>query len=66
VGGTVEAGTLTADRVEIRASARVSGTLTARVVAIADGAFYEGEVRMEGSGASSAPLYFKDRRKGGE
>jgi cytoskeletal protein CcmA (bactofilin family) len=64
VAGAVEAGTLTADRVEIRSSARVSGTLTARVVAIADGAFYEGEVRMEGSGAASAPQYFKDRRKG--
>ena len=66
LGGTIEAGTLTADRVEIRSSARVSGTLSARVVAIADGAFYEGEVRMEGSGAPSAPVYFKDRRKGGE
>jgi hypothetical protein len=36
------------------------------VVAIADGAFYEGEVQMQGPGASDGPVYFKDRREGGE
>jgi cytoskeletal protein CcmA (bactofilin family) len=66
VAGTIEAGTLTADRIEIRSSARVSGTIAARVVAIADGAFYQGEVRMEGPDAPAGPVYFKDRRKGGE
>jgi cytoskeletal protein CcmA (bactofilin family) len=66
VAGTVEAGTLTADRIELRSTARVSGTIVARLVAIADGALYEGEVRMEGPGAPAGPLYFKDRRKGGE
>lgn len=64
VGGAVEAGTLTADRIEIRSSAKVSGTIVARLVAIEDGAFYEGEVRMEGPGAPPGPVYFKDRRKG--
>jgi len=63
VAGTIEAGTLVADRVELRSSARVSGTITARVVAIADGAFYEGDVRMQGPDAPAGPLYFKDRRK---
>lgn len=66
VGGTIEAGTLAAERVELRASARVTGTITARVVAIADGAFYEGDVRMQGADASRGPTYFKDRRKGGD
>jgi cytoskeletal protein CcmA (bactofilin family) len=66
VAGTIEAGTLTADRIEIRSSARVSGTIIARLVAIADGAFYEGDVRMEGPGAPAGPVYFKDRRKGEE
>ena len=65
VAGTVEAGTLAADRVELRSSARVSGTITARVVAIADGAFYEGDVRTEGPDAPAGPVYFKDRRRAG-
>ena len=64
VAGEVEAGTLVADKVEIRASARVRATIKARVVAIADGALYEGEVRMEGPGAAEGPVYFKERRKG--
>ncbi|HUL77398.1 MAG TPA: polymer-forming cytoskeletal protein [Vicinamibacteria bacterium] len=63
VAGEVEAGTLAAERVEIRASARVRGTITARVVAIADGAFYEGEVQMLGPEAPAGPVYFKDRRR---
>jgi len=66
VGGTIEAGTLAADRVELRSSARVSGTITARVVAIADGAFFQGDVRMQGSDAPGGPVYFKDRRKSGD
>jgi cytoskeletal protein CcmA (bactofilin family) len=66
VAGDVEAGTLVADNVEFRASARVRATIKARVVAIADGALYEGEVRMEGPGAADGPVYFKERRKGGE
>ena len=63
VGGTIEAGTLAADRIELRSSARVSGTITARVVAIADGAFYQGDIQMLGPDAPAGPVYFKDRRK---
>jgi cytoskeletal protein CcmA (bactofilin family) len=66
VAGAVEAGALAADRVELRSSARVSGTITARLVAIADGAFYEGDVRMQGPDATAGPVYFKDRRKSGD
>jgi cytoskeletal protein CcmA (bactofilin family) len=64
VAGEIEAGTLAAERIEIRATARVRGTITARVVAIADGAFYEGDVQMLGPDAPPGPVYFKDRRKG--
>jgi cytoskeletal protein CcmA (bactofilin family) len=63
VGGEVEAGTLVAEKVEIRASARVRALITARVVAIADGAFYQGEVQMQGTDAASGPVYFRDRRR---
>jgi cytoskeletal protein CcmA (bactofilin family) len=65
VSGEVEAGKLTVDRVELRATARVRGAITARVLAIADGAFYEGDVQME-PGAAGGPTYFKDRRQGGD
>ena len=66
VAGEIEAGTLVADRIELHSTARVRATLAARVVAIADGAFYQGEVRMQGAGASDGPLFFKDRRQGTE
>jgi cytoskeletal protein CcmA (bactofilin family) len=66
VAGEIEAGKLTVDRVELRSSARVRATITARVLAIADGAFYEGDVQMEGSGVEGRPIYFKDRRLGGD
>jgi cytoskeletal protein CcmA (bactofilin family) len=64
VAGEVEAGLLKADKVEVRASARVRATIRARVVAIADGAFFQGEVEIVGAGAASGPPLMKDRRKG--
>ena len=66
VAGTIEGGTLAADRIELRPSARVSGTIVARVIAIADGAFYQGDVQMQGPDALAGPVYFKDRRKSGD
>ncbi len=63
VAGEIEAGKLTVDRVELRSTARVRGAITARVLAIADGAFYEGDVQME-PGAGPGPTFFKDRRQG--
>jgi len=66
VAGEIEAGTLAVERIEIRATARVRAAITARAVAIAEGAFYEGEVHMQGAEAPAGPVYFKDRRKGTE
>ena len=63
VAGVIEGPTLVADKVEIRASARVRASITGRVVAIADGAFYEGKVQMEGDAPGGAVI-FKDRRSG--
>ena len=63
VAGEIEAGMLAAERIEIRATARVRASITARVVAIADGAFYQGDVQMLGPEAPAGPVYFKDRRK---
>jgi cytoskeletal protein CcmA (bactofilin family) len=66
VAGEIEAGTLVADSIELHSSARVRAALVARVVAIADGAFYQGDVHMRGPGAASGPFLFKDRRQGAE
>jgi cytoskeletal protein CcmA (bactofilin family) len=66
VAGVIEGGALVADKVEIRASARVRASVTGRVVAIADGAFYEGKVQMEGQDAPSGAVFFKERRSGSE
>ncbi len=61
IEGEVDGPALVADKVEIGATARVRSSIEARVVAIADGAFFEGAVRMNESGA---PVTFKEKRKG--
>ena len=63
VEGEVRGPALVADKVEIGATARVEANIQARVVAIADGAFFEGEVRMDGTGGSAAPQTFTEKRK---
>jgi cytoskeletal protein CcmA (bactofilin family) len=59
VEGEVSGPALVADKVEIGATGRVKSSIQARVVAIADGAFFEGEVRMDGTG----PQTFTEKRK---
>ncbi len=66
VAGAIEAGKLAADRIELRPSALVRAAITARVVAIADGAFFQGDVQMRGPGAADGPMFFKDRRQSGD
>jgi cytoskeletal protein CcmA (bactofilin family) len=66
VAGVIEGGTLVAGKVEIRASARVRASVTGGAVAIADGAFYEGRVQMEGQDAPGGAVVFKERRSGPE
>jgi cytoskeletal protein CcmA (bactofilin family) len=63
VAGEVEAGLLRAEKVEVRASARVLATIRARVVAIADGAFFQGDVEIERAHAASGPALLEDRRR---
>ena len=60
VAGEVEAGLIVAEKVEIRATARVVATIRARVVAINDGAFYEGAI--DDIDAPGGPAVLKDRR----
>ena len=64
VAGEVEAGTLTAEKVEVRATARVRATIRAQRVAIADGALYEGDLQTQQP--AGAALVFSERRAGGD
>ena len=59
--GTVEAPCIIAERVEFGGAARVKGDVQAQVVAIAEGAVFDGSVEMQGE--IEGPLYFKDQRQ---
>jgi cytoskeletal protein CcmA (bactofilin family) len=61
VAGEVEAGLLWAGKVELRASARVVATIRAHVIAIRDGAVYQGQI--EEVDAAGGPLFVRDRRE---
>jgi cytoskeletal protein CcmA (bactofilin family) len=63
VEGEVTGPSVAAERIEIGATARVSSNLRARVVAIAEGAFFEGEVRMDDTGAPGTLFTFTEKRR---
>jgi cytoskeletal protein CcmA (bactofilin family) len=64
VEGEVTGTTVVAEKVEIGTSGRVRANIRARVIAIAEGAYFAGEVHMEGREGQSAPIAFKEKRKG--
>ncbi len=55
--GTIKA----KERVELRATCKVHGDVDATTVAIAEGAFFDGRIRMSGSG--EAPKSFQEKRR---
>jgi cytoskeletal protein CcmA (bactofilin family) len=61
VEGELSARSVVADKVEIGAAASVRANLRARVVAIAEGAFFDGQVHMNGR---QGPTAFKEKRQG--
>jgi cytoskeletal protein CcmA (bactofilin family) len=63
VEGEVTGPSVTAERIEIGATARVRSSIRARVVAIAEGAFFEGDVRMDDTGAPGTPITFTEKRR---
>ncbi len=65
VDGTVQAPKIVADKVQIGAGARVEGRIQARVIAIAEGARFDGELNMEGAGTDAGATFFKERRREG-
>jgi len=66
VEGELSGATLAAGKVEIGATARVRADIRARTVAIAEGAFFDGQVHMEGRDAEGpeGPVRFREKRKG--
>jgi cytoskeletal protein CcmA (bactofilin family) len=63
VEGEVAGRTLTAEKIEIGAAARVRANVRAQVVAIAEGAFFDGQVHMEGRSGPAAPTAFREKRR---
>ncbi len=63
VAGELTGPLLSADKVEIGSTARVRAEIRARVVAIAEGALFEGKVEMQGDDAKGL-ITFKEQRRG--
>ncbi|KPK60813.1 MAG: hypothetical protein AMJ59_04165 [Gammaproteobacteria bacterium SG8_31] len=61
IAGTVEGDIAAADRIEIRASARILGSVSAARIAIGEGAVIDGEIRTTGG---TDPHRFEEKRGG--
>jgi cytoskeletal protein CcmA (bactofilin family) len=55
VAGEVEAGLITAEKVEVRVTARVTATIRAGVVGVQDGAFFQGQIEKDPRDDGSGP-----------
>jgi cytoskeletal protein CcmA (bactofilin family) len=63
VDGEVTGRLVVAERVEIGAAGRVRANIRARVVAIAEGAYFEGDVNMDATAGPAVPTSFKEKRR---
>jgi cytoskeletal protein CcmA (bactofilin family) len=63
VEGQVEGTLIEGRKVEIGAASRVKAQIKASVVAIAEGAYFEGQIDMSGEEGETARLAFRERRK---
>jgi cytoskeletal protein CcmA (bactofilin family) len=60
VGGTVEGDIVAQQRIEIGSSARVTGSLSAKSIAVAEGAIIDGEIKVM---SGDAPVKFQEKRQ---
>lgn len=60
VGGIVEGDVVAQQRIEIARTARVTGSLTGKAIAVAEGAIIEGTVKVTGG---EAPVKFQEKRQ---
>jgi len=49
-------------KIELRSEAKVKGSISSNVIAIAEGSFFEGEIKMTNNG-SSKQVTFEEKRK---
>jgi cytoskeletal protein CcmA (bactofilin family) len=61
IEGTLEGNIQGAQRVEIRAEARVTGNIQTQRIAMAEGSYFEGEINMPGN--VDRPTQFVEKRK---
>lgn len=50
------------NKAELRSTCKVEGDLTSKTVAIAEGAFFEGQIHMQGGSGNSQTTSFKEKR----
>lgn len=62
VEGKLEGQASVKNKIEIRKTGKFDGTVTCKQIAIEEGAFFQGEVKME-DGKELQPSYFTEKRK---
>lgn len=62
VEGTVDGEVVARNKIEIRTTGNFKGNIICKQIAIADGAFFQGSVKME-DGNHLNPTYFKEKRE---
>ena len=62
VEGLLEGEIKAGEKIELRQSGSIKGNVVCQKIAIAEGAYFEGEVKME-SGKNVTPVYFTEKRK---
>jgi cytoskeletal protein CcmA (bactofilin family) len=60
VGGSVEGDVVARQRIEIAGSARVTGSLWGKAIAVAEGAIIEGDIKVT---SGEAPVKFQEKRQ---
>lgn len=64
VEGQINGDLVSSEKIEVRASGRVLGSIRCRTLAMAEGCFVQGEIKMLAGG--SEPLTFVEKRQGGK
>ena len=60
VGGTVEGNVVARQRIEIAPTARITGSLSGKSIAVAEGAIIDGPINVAGG---DAPVKFQEKRQ---
>lgn len=63
VEGQVDGKIDAADKLELRATCRVKGDVSATTLAIADGSFFQGRVQMKEGGKAPQQIRFQEKRQ---